>query len=418
MARLCAVALVLAVSTLPAGAQTQEDFFTDSLVHDIRLTLSSRDWQTLKARANEDTYYPADLAWRGVTVRNIGIRSRGAGTRSGTKPGLRVDINRYLHDQEFLGLKAFVLDNALLDPSLIHESVAMKLYARMGLIVPRESPARLFVNDEYVGAYVIVEAIDRTFVSRVFGLDEGDVEDGGYLFEYRWAGIYGFEYLGPGLEPYASLFEPHTRETDSMFNLYRPFEQLARSIAESPPERILPDVGRFIDLPGFITLLAVQNFLAELDGLVGKWGMANFFVYRFRDGGAAKLIPWDADHAFSLPTDLSIDYRLNTNVLVRGIMAEPELRRFYLDALRRTAELSAHVDAGDSRGWLEREIDRQASLIAPSVAADPVTPFTSEQFEAAVAALRNFSRVRTLYVRCAVDLALNPDQDGPLCLFP
>jgi spore coat protein CotH len=325
-------------------------------------------------------------------------------------------MNRYLHDQEFLGLKAFVLDNALTDRTLIHESVAMRLYARMGLVVPREAPARLFVNGEYAGAYVIVEAIDRTFVSRVFGTEEGDVEDGGYLFEYRWVRVYGFEYLGPGLEPYATIFEPHTRETDSLFSLYRPFEQLARAIDESPPERILPDVGRLIGIPELITLVAIQNFLGELDGFVGKWGMANFYLYRFREDRPALVIPWDADHAFSLPTDLSIDYMLDTNVLVGRIMADEGLRRFYLDALLRAAEISAAADAGDSRGWLEREIDRQAALVAPSVAADPVA--NPEEFEAALTALRTFSRVRPAYVSCAVGLAIDPDQSGRSCIVP
>ena len=405
---LCAAIVLWAVAT-PVGAQTQDDFFDDSVLHDIRLTLSSRDWQTLKARALEDTYYPADLRWRGITIRNIGIRSRGFGSRSSQKPGLRLDINRYLSNQEFLGLKAFVLDNGFQDPSLIHESLAMKLYARMGLFVPREAPARLFVNEEYAGAYVIVEAVDRTFVSRLFGALEGGVEDGGYLFEYRWTRIYGFEYLGPGLEGYAALFEPHTRETDSMFGLYRPFEQLARAIDESPPDGVLPDVGRQIDLPGLIRLLAIQNFLGDLDGLVGKWGMANFYFYRFRQDRPAQLIPWDADLAFVLPTDLSIDYYLDTNVLVRRVMAVPELRRLYLDALILCAELAMQPSAGDARGWLELEIERQASLIEASVFADPVSLHTFEQFEAAITALRGFSRTRAPFVQCAAAIAIDPD---------
>src|SRR6266545_907623 len=95
-----------------AHAQLQEDFFNDTTLQEVRLVVNSRDWQTLKALADENTYYPADMTWKGVTIRNIGIRSRGSGTRNGIKPGLRVDFNRYLTNQEFVGLKAVILDNA------------------------------------------------------------------------------------------------------------------------------------------------------------------------------------------------------------------------------------------------------------------------------------------------------------------
>jgi hypothetical protein len=415
---LCAALVLWAVSASSAGAQTQDDFFNDTLVHDVRLTLSSRDWQTLKARAQEDTYYTADLRWRGMTVRNVGIRSRGFASRNGVKPGLRVDINRYIADQEFLGLKAFVLDNTYTDASQIHESLAMKLFERMGLLAPREAHARLFVNDEYVGAYVIAETIDRTLVSRVFGASEGDVEDGGYLFEYKWTREYGFEYPGPGLENYATLFEPQTRETSSMVGLYGPFEQLVRVVNESSPDRVVPDVGRLLDLPAFVRFLAVQNFLAELDGFIGKWGMANFYFYRFADGRPALLIPWDADHAFSLPTDLSINYYLDTNVLVRRVMAVPELRRLYLDALIECAELAVRVEAGDARGWLEREIERQAALLAAAVLTDPVVPFTFEEFETAIAALREFARARPAWVHCTATKAIDPDATQQCSVAP
>ena len=413
--RLVAILLAVAVGAWPrtAGAQTAQDFFDDAALQDVRLTMSARDWDALKARVYEDTYYPADLRWRGVTVRNVGIRSRGFGSRLAAKPGLRVDINRYLSGQDFLGLKAFVLDNAATDASLVRESLAMKLFARMNVPAPREAHARLFVNDEYAGAYVIVESLDRTFVSRTFGAEEGDVERGGMLFEYRWSRPYGFEYLGPSLEPYAELFSPETHETDAMVRLFGPFEDMVRTFNESRDDRFADDAGRVLDLPAFITFLAVQSFVAETDGFVGDWGMNNFYVYRFRRSAPAVLIPWDADHAFSAP-DLDVDHNMPTNVLTRRIMAAPELRQIYLDALLRVADVAAQPDAGDPRGWLERELARQATQIAPAVAADPVLPFSYEQFAADVESLGRFARGRPLYVACVLQGGGGDDLPG-LC---
>lgn len=118
------------------------------------------------------------------------------------------------------------------------------------------------------------------------------------MFEYRWTRPYGFEYLGPSLEAYAELFKAQTRETDSVVSLYQPFEELIRAIADTPSERVVPEVGRMLDLPAFVRFLAAQNLLAEIDGFVGNWGTNHFYLYRFRDNRPARMIPWDADHTF------------------------------------------------------------------------------------------------------------------------
>jgi spore coat protein CotH len=319
----------------------RDQFFSDVALQDIHLTISERDWNALKADVLADTYYAADLTWRGITVRNVGIRSRGSGSRLAAKPGLRVDINRYRADQEFLGLKSFVLDNAATDPAFVRETVTMKLFARMNLPAPREAHTRLFVNNEYAGVYIIVESVDRTFVARTYGAAEADVEDGGFLFEYRWVRPYGFEYLGPALEPYTEIFKPETHETSSISSLYAPFEGMIRTINEARDDRFAADVGAVLDLAAFIRFLAVQSFVAEVDGFVGNWGASNFYFYRFRRNAPAVLIPWDADHAFFSGPDLPVDHNMLTNVLTARLMAAPELRRLYTDALLQVSSLAA-----------------------------------------------------------------------------
>jgi hypothetical protein len=390
----------------PVAAQTQDDLFNDTRLQELSLTVSQRDWDALRAHPEDDTYYTADLRWNGVTVRNVGIRSRGTSSRNGVKPGLRLDVNRFI-DQTFLGLRALVLDNAFTDPSTLREVLAMKAFARAGLPAPREAHVRLFVNTEYAGLYIVVEPLDRTFVSRVFGAAEGNVEDGGFLYEYVWSRVYGFEYLGPGLDAYADLFEPKTHETDAVSRLYQPLHLLAQAINETPADQFERTVGALLDLPAFVKFLAVQHVTGEIDGFVGNWGMSNFYLYRFRDRRPALVLPWDSDHAF-WALDASIDDRLDANVLARRAMTVPALRRLYLETLVSTARAVAEPLAGDGRGWLEREADRLSSLVSASVAADPVTPFTFEEFEGNVRGLRGLLRTRPAYVECAARAALDP----------
>src|SRR4029453_9202490 len=98
---------------------------------------------------------------------------------------------------------------------MVKERVAMRFYQRVGYPAPRVANARLFVNGEYAGLYGIVESIDKSFLRRVFGVnDRGSIENDGYLYEYKWLDSYHFEYLGGELEQYATRFEAKTQEHD------------------------------------------------------------------------------------------------------------------------------------------------------------------------------------------------------------
>ncbi len=399
-------------------AQTQTDLFDDSSLQEIRLVVSARDWQALRAAPELNTYYRADLKWRNITVRNVGIRSRGSGTRNGVKPGLKVDFNRYISNQTFVDLRGLVLDNNYTDSTVVRESVTMKMFARMAVPAPREAHARLYVNNEYAGVYTIVEAVDRTFVSRVFGPEEADVESGGYLFEYKYVFPYDMTYLGSQLESYAPLFEPQTRDTDSMTALYKPIEELVRTINESPDEDFAAAVGKYLDLPLFMKHLAVETFMVEWDGLTGNWEMNNFYLYRFRASGRSQFIPWDKDQTF-LFVEMPIAFRLDTNVLSRRAMQVPELRAAYYDALRECTRLAMEPGGeDDGRGWLEREIARQTTLVASAVAADPLFPFPVDQFQADVESLEQFARTRPAYVECEVSNATDRVDDPQACTIP
>jgi spore coat protein CotH len=141
-----------------ARAQSSDEFFDSRTLHDIRLYVNSRDLAELRTRYLEDVYVPGDFEWRGIRVRNVGVRVRGLATRSAIKPGLRIDFNRYTAEQAFLGMSALVLDNALKDPSLMRERISMAFIKRMGQPAPRESFARVYINGSYEGLYALVEA--------------------------------------------------------------------------------------------------------------------------------------------------------------------------------------------------------------------------------------------------------------------
>ena len=50
-----------------ASAQTLDDFYSDAALDEIRLTIAPSDWQTFIANYQDNTYYPCDWQWRGIS---------------------------------------------------------------------------------------------------------------------------------------------------------------------------------------------------------------------------------------------------------------------------------------------------------------------------------------------------------------
>jgi spore coat protein H len=407
-----AAAMFVAASS-PAHTQVGLDptaeLFDDSVLHDLKLWINSRDWETLKTNFLSNAYYPADLQWKTTTVRNIGIRSRGNGSRSGFKPGLRVDFDRYASTQTFLGLKSFVLRNNTQDPSQMHEWLSMLFFRRMALPASREVFARLFVNNEYAGLYTIVESVDKSFLTRQFG------EDSGYLFDYDYpvdAAPYYFEDRGRTPTSYVPLpFKPETRENNARPEV---IADMVQAINASTGATFRSAVAEFIDLGQFIRHVAAEVFLAEQDGVLGEWGMNNFFMYRPEVSNQFRLIVWDKSQAFTMGQAYPIWHNItdvpeaNRNRLMNRAIEYPDLRSLYLDTLLEAGRAASEVLPGDTRGWLEREIDRAYALISPSVLTDTLKPYTNDEFIASVEALRVFARERTGFVNADVAASRTP----------
>ena len=413
MTRLLACALSAAVAatvTFTGDMQAQAPaadvaapLFDDTRLEDLHLRINSRDWETLKSTFRSNAYYPADFQWQASSVRNIGIRSRGNGSRSGTKPGLRIDFDRYSTKQKFLELKSVVLRNNTQDPSNLHERLGMQFFARMGLAAPRQLHVRLFVNNSYAGLYTLVEAVDRAFLLRAFGEDEG------YLFDYDYppdAAPYYFEDRGDDPAAYLPLpFRPETHETSPRADV---IVQMISAINSTSAGQFRTAIDEYVDVRTLVRYVAVETFLAEQDGFVGDWGMNNYYMYRPRESNQFTFVPWDKSHAFVLGPASSIWHNIAgvpedaSNRLFNRLLQYRDLYDLYLETLTAAAAAAAETVPGDARGWLERELDRDLLQIRDAVLSDTLKPFTNEEFEAEVAALRTFAQQRPAFVLAEV----------------
>lgn len=381
------ILLLLVLLSWPAAAAAQaQELFDAGTLHDVRLYIHSRDLQELRARYLEDFYVPADFEWRGIRVRNVGVRVRGLATRSAIKPGLRIDFNRYVDGQAFFGMPALVLDNALKDPSLMRDRVSMALIKRMGQPAPREAFGRVYINGAYEGLYAIVEVVDSAFLARELG-------DGlGYLFEHKYVNGFFGEFLGEDYAPYKLRFDAQTHRLESDYTLYAPIRELFREVNVEVDSTWRERVSWLIDLPQLVTHVAIETFLAENDGFLGEFGMANFYLYRPLATNVHRLLAWDRDTTFQ-GVESPIFARVPDNALMSRALRFADLRTLFLDVLEQCA-----VAASQDR-WLEWEIYRSYELVRDAAHRDGAKPFSNEEYEAAVAHLMSFAQRRPAFVR-------------------
>jgi spore coat protein CotH len=399
--RVNAVSVRTVLPTLPSDA-----IFNDTVVHEIRLDINARDWQTLRDNYLSNEYYPCDFRWNGQVVRNVGIRSRGQASRSATKPSLRVDFNRYTANQTLLDLKSVVLRNNSTDFSNMHERVSMLLYARMGLPAPRVAHARLYINNSYQGLYSIVESLDKSFLSRNF--DQND----GYLYKYDRLPTdppYYLEYLGPSASAYSPHpFNPETHEDNPK---PQPIADLIRTVHDASDGSFRSAISQYLDVNEFIRNVAVTVYMGDEDGFLGNWGMNNFDVYQLQNSTVHVIIPWDKSEATRSGPTYSIFHNISDvpgsqhNRLMERLLAVPDFRNLYLDSLAQIADSASELILGDGRGWMEREVERENAQIQDAVLADPTKSYTNDQYTAAVEDLRKFARERADFVRSEIAAA-------------
>ena len=288
-------------------------------------------------------------------------------------------------------------------------SLSMLLFMRMGVPASREAHTRLYVNNEYVGLYTIVESIDKVFLKEHFG------EDGGYLYKYNYDSgdpPHYLEYLGSDPALYSPKpFQPETHEQDPD---PKPIVDMIRAINETPDSDFLSVMASYLDLTQFITQMAVENFVADIDGFLGDFGANNVYLYLFEKKPFSTFLPWDKSEAFKGGIEFGIWHNISDvmpsirNRLMDRAMQFIDLRDVYLDALLKCATIATSPDpalpsqpgsAANQPGWLEQEITYEYGQIRSAALEDRFKPYSNEEFEESIQQLLTFARERSAFVQ-------------------
>ena len=393
-------------ATLDGGGQPISsdcaDLFDQGQVRTYSIEIDATEWQSLQTEFhNLDAlatglpfvvYHPIVFHLDGETVSNAMIKLHGQSSwmqtvmLDGDRAKMQFDIAFDKMDPagKFHGVDKLVFDMPRSDWTFLHDRLAHAWLRQNGILASCATSARLVINGQYYGLYVVEEDVGHRVIDKFFpGNSDGDLWEGGEI-------------------PETNKMTANPARMDAFWG--------ATDLAA---------VSAIVDVPGSLMTWAAEALLNDADGYYG--GFHNFLLY---DQGPKGLIflPKDTDSTFEWLAVFDLVGATDHPVFWWEPRAKPaptpgqhwaivlsdaEQRRKYGAAI--DAQL-AKWDVAQIQGW----IDSWSQQIAADVASDPHAWATPDNFNMSVAQARQIVQSRADYLRTfvACEQGSGDDVDG------
>jgi len=276
-------------------------FFQDDKVWDVALTVSQEDYALIQPKGRKGfgadfEYVRANVLIGGRFYEEVGLRYKGNSSFSAAnripKKSFKIDFNRFVKGQKFLGLTKLNFNNNVLDPSQIREALAYRLWRRLDLPGSRTTFARLTLTvpgrfkNKLLGLYVVVEQVNGPFLRERFSTDQGLL-----LKPER---NHSMPYLGQEFTEYLRVYVPKTKAEPSLTKRLIEFTWLIHRADDSVfAERI----EGFVELDRLARFTAAHAVLSHLDSFLLRGH--NYYLYLPQADGKFAFLPWDLNSTFA-----------------------------------------------------------------------------------------------------------------------
>ncbi|MDW3218961.1 MAG: CotH kinase family protein [Acidimicrobiales bacterium] len=288
--------------------------FDQDELHTFELTLDDEALAFLDADPVAEEYVEGSLTFNGETLDRVGIRYKGSigaffgcvsevnfsnltaigGHKTCRKLSMKVKVNWDGQDRTFYDVRKLQFHAMSNDQSLMHERLGYQLFRDMGIAAPRAVHARLVLNGEEIGVFVLVEQIDGRFTRENFADGTGN------LYKEVWP-IVG-DQIANDRQLFAGL---KTNENEDP--RYDQIQSFAQAIRDADDEDRGAQLARFMDIDEVARYTAVDRTIRNDDGVFHVYcfdgpdaacAPHNYYWYEEPTAGTMHLIPWDLDHAF------------------------------------------------------------------------------------------------------------------------
>ncbi|KAG0241175.1 hypothetical protein BGW41_006168 [Actinomortierella wolfii] len=276
---------------------TDPDKFADMMSHPL-----DEKRKAIKAGfrfINADTIYSAQ---------NVNLKTSGHGSRKYKKTSLSIEFDA-LKGDTFFDRPYIKLRAEYIDPTMIREKLYVDILNSVGVPSYDASYARVFVNGEPHGLFLMVEDIQAPFIMNK--VHQGTITDEkglGSLFKMR-SGLHAtMIYKGKKSDDYDRvMYENKILGQNPKNDPMKQFITFMKNIQDWNPTAAggINYWKQRLDLDGFLRSMAVEYLTGAWDNF--WWRGNNFFMYFNPERNVWQFIPTDFDNTFSVGIHADVD---------------------------------------------------------------------------------------------------------------
>ncbi len=362
----------LSVSVAPAAALKDaaslntgfvDELFGQPKVFVLKIDVPPASLEQLKANPSE--YVKATLRESDKIYSDIGLRIRGGKAFRSIEltPSLVVKFNEFISGTRFHGHSRIFLGNSEDDPSYLKKAIGGEVFRAANAPAPKISWARLTLNGNDAGLYLIEQAVNREFLSDYFEKTKGNLYEGSN----------------------ADVDQKLEQDGGSRDKEQSDLKALAEAARENDPAQRLKNLETVLDLDRFVSFAAAEVLTSHHKGYT--LDLNNYRVYHNPVSDKMVFIPHDLDDLFARPQMPAVpEWK---GLVARAVFETPEGQRRYRARLGQLLETVGKAET------LQARVNELSRILRPLL---PRNAPELRTFDGAVAQLseRISERVRYL----------------------
>ena len=223
--------------------------------------------QTKEYKKATFQYYNGNIS---VAPMTIGLRIKGGASRNFIKKSWKISFNEFVSKQKLFQQKKLLLKAGSMEGTYVRERISRDLIYSMGAATERMVYSNLYINGEYRGLFIQMDAIDDVFLNSRFGNSDGGLWKVGAAF------LPTLIWQGPDCANY-SIPTEYQPNTDFATNNCQVLVHLIDVLNNAPNATFETDVQQIFDVPYFLRTLVVEVLTGNWDG--GTYDGNNYYLY-------------------------------------------------------------------------------------------------------------------------------------------
>lgn len=314
-------------------------------------------WEKVIENYETKEYVPVHVTIDGTRIDSVGLRIKGNRLnylpyqppglpQASKKQSLKLDFNEFRKKQEYDGLKKINLKNR----NVVANHLLYKLALDYNIPSCRTSLAKVYLDNEYIGSYLLIEQIDKTYLKQTFNNKKGNL--------YKASGKGGLlEYLGADVSQYQYPYEKKTNEKE---NDYSDLIGLLNFFSNSSSTDFEKDIENHFNIDNFVKALAIEMIVSKRDAFYDAG--RNYYLYNNPKRKQFEYIVDDFDYTMSQNEYTDLNFQ-KVKSEVQPFVGSPIITQIIQSAAIKKKYYQAVCDILNN-GFknLDKEIDRLEAL--------------------------------------------------------